>query len=132
MNRSTKLQISNSTPNGGISNFLFQNRKPVRVSLYHCISDGNRQFSENVGCHFHFILHVMSDKAAFVRGALLCVPCYRGNLDLSRSNMKKHNRTPLKHWLALAQQWKTTNLELMRQVTTKANQTGLEQRAQRD
>ncbi len=133
--RSTKLQISKSTPKGDIS-FLknpfsrtttngsfglqscfpvfvtsqivnpaygnlngwggggrrlvelctFQNRNPVRVFLYHCISEGNRLFSENFGCHFHFILHVMSDKAAFVSRALLCVQCYRGNLDLSRSN----------------------------------------------
>ncbi len=52
-----------------------------RVFLYHCISDGNRLFSENDGCHFHFILHVMSDKSAFVSGALFCVQRYRGNLD---------------------------------------------------
>ncbi len=64
----------------------FQNRNPVRVFLYHCISDGNQLFSENFGCHFHFILHVMSDKAAFVSRALFCVQCYRGNLELSRSN----------------------------------------------
>ncbi len=64
----------------------FQNRNPVRVFLYHCISEGNRLFSENFGCHFYFILHIMSDKAAFVSRALLCVQCYRGNLDLSRSN----------------------------------------------
>ncbi len=60
--------------------------KPVLVFLYHCISDGNRLFSENFGCHFHFILHVMSDKAEFVRGALLCVQRYRGNLALYHSN----------------------------------------------
>ncbi len=36
--------------------------------------------------HFHFILHIMSEKAAFVRGALFCVQHYRGNLALSRSN----------------------------------------------
>ncbi len=42
--------------------------------------------SENVGCHFNLILHIMSDEAAFVSGALLCVQRYRGNLDLSRSN----------------------------------------------
>ncbi len=57
----------------------FQNQNPVRVFLYHCISEGNRLFSENDGCHFHFILHVMSDKAAFVGGALLCVQRYCGN-----------------------------------------------------
>ncbi len=45
----------------------FQNQNPVRVFLYHCISDGNQLFSENFGCHFHFILNIMSDKAAFVR-----------------------------------------------------------------
>ncbi len=57
----------------------------MRVFLYHCISDGNRLFSENYGCHFHFILHIMSDKAAFVGRALLCVQHYRGNLALSNS-----------------------------------------------
>ncbi len=57
-------------------------QKPVLVFLYHCISEGNQLFSENCGCHFHFILHVKSDKAAFVSGALLCVQRYRGNLEL--------------------------------------------------
>ncbi len=71
---------------GLVEHCTFQNRNPVRVFLYHCISEGNRLSSENFGCHFHFILHVMSDKAAFVSGALLCVQCYRGNLGLSRSN----------------------------------------------
>ncbi len=42
-----------------IEHYNFQNRNPVRVFLYHCISDGNRLFSENVGCRFHFILHVI-------------------------------------------------------------------------
>ncbi len=56
------------------------------VFLYHCISYGNQWFSENVGCHFNLILHVMSDKAAFVSGALFCVQRYRANLELSRSN----------------------------------------------
>ncbi len=65
---------------------MFQNRNPVRVFLYHCISEGNRLSSENFGCHFHFILHVMSDKAVFVRGALLCVQRYQGNLTLYHSN----------------------------------------------
>ncbi len=54
------------------------------VFLYHCISDGNQLFSENVACHF--ILHVMSDKAAFVSGALFCVHRYRGNIDFYHSN----------------------------------------------
>ncbi len=61
---------------------MLQNPNPVRVFLYHCISDEKQQFSGNVGCHFHFILHVMSDKAAFVSGALFCVQRYRGNLVL--------------------------------------------------
>ncbi len=43
-------------------------------------------FSENVVCHFHFILYIISDKAAFVTGALFCVQRYRGNLKLSRYN----------------------------------------------
>ncbi len=63
-----------------VEHCTFQDRNPVRVFLYHCISDGNQLFSENFGCHFHFILHIMSDKAAFVRGALFW------NLELSRSN----------------------------------------------
>ncbi len=46
--------------------------------------------SENFGCHFHFILHIMSDKSAFVRGALFCVQRYQGNLALSRSNSASH------------------------------------------
>ncbi len=45
----------------------------VRVFLYHCISDENLLFSENFGCHFHFILHIMSDKAAFVSRSMFCV-----------------------------------------------------------
>ncbi len=60
-----------------VEHYTFQNRNPVRVFLYHCISDGNQLFSETFGCHFHFILNVMSDKAAFVRGALLFVQRYR-------------------------------------------------------
>ncbi len=39
-----------------IEHCTFQNQIPVRVFLYHCISDGNQLFSENVGCNFHFIL----------------------------------------------------------------------------
>ncbi len=37
-----------------------------------------------------FISSYMSDKAAFVSGALLCVQCYQGNLDLYHSNMTWH------------------------------------------
>ncbi len=61
---------------------MFENRKTVLVFLYHCISDGNHCF-QKFGCHFHFIWPVMSDKAAFVSGALFCVQRYRGNLELS-------------------------------------------------
>ncbi len=76
-----------------IEHCTFQIQNLVQVILYHCISDGNRLFSENVGCHFHFILHhvvkyIMSDKAAFVSGALLCVQRYRGNIDLSNSTSR--------------------------------------------
>ncbi len=53
-----------------VEHCTFQNRNPVRVFIYHCISEGNRLSSENFGCHFHFILHIMSDKAAFVSTAL--------------------------------------------------------------
>ncbi len=69
-----------------VEHCTFQNQNLVQVFLYHCISDGNQLFSENCGCHFHFILHVMSDKAEFVIGALFCVQCYRGNLALYHSN----------------------------------------------
>ncbi len=69
-----------------VEHCTFQNWNLVRVFLYHCISDGNQLFPENFGCHFHFILHIMSDKAAFVSGALFCVQRYRGNLALSHSN----------------------------------------------
>ncbi len=67
-----------------IEHCTFQNQNLVQVIIYYCISDGNRLFSENLGCHFHFILHhvvkyIMSDKAAFVSGALLCVQRYQGN-----------------------------------------------------
>ncbi len=60
-----------------VEHCTFQNQNPVWVFLYHCISEGNRLFSENV----HFILHItlMSDKAAFVSGALFCVERYCGN-----------------------------------------------------
>ncbi len=51
----------------------FQNRNTLLVFSYHCISDGKRLSSENFGYYFHLILHVMSDKAAFVSGALFCV-----------------------------------------------------------
>ncbi len=57
----------------------FQNRNTVQMFLYRCIFEGNRLSSEKFGCYFHFILHVMSDKAAFVSGALLYVQRYRGN-----------------------------------------------------
>ncbi len=43
----------------------------------HCISEGTLSL-ENVRCNFHFILHVIPDKAAFVSSALLCVQRYRG------------------------------------------------------
>ncbi len=43
----------------------------------------------------HFILHVMSDKAAFVSGALVCLQRYRGNLYLSRSNSASRQRMHL-------------------------------------
>ncbi len=52
-----------------VEHCTFQNWNPLRVFLYHCISDGNWLFSEDFGCHFHFILHVMSDKAFVGRGS---------------------------------------------------------------
>ncbi len=80
----------------------FQNRNPVRVFLYHCISDGNQLFSENFGCNFYLILRTISDKAAFVSGALFCVQRYRGNLEISRSNS--------------ASRWKIINLHMLSQI----------------
>ncbi len=84
----TKINPAYGKSNGWrlVEHCMFQNWNPVRVFLYHCISDGNRLFSENFGCHFYFILHIMSDKAVFVSRALLCVQRYQGNLALSRSN----------------------------------------------
>ncbi len=40
--------------------------------------EGNRLSSENFPCHFHFILPVMPDKAAFVSSALLCLQSLPG------------------------------------------------------
>ncbi len=56
-----------------VEHCTFQNRNPVRVFLYHYISDGNQLFSENFGCHFYFILHVMSDKVCEWSAALCTV-----------------------------------------------------------
>ncbi len=73
---SQKINPAYRNLNGGVwgerlvEHCTFQNQNLVQVFLYHCISDGNRLFSENDGCHFHFILHVMSDKAVFVSSAL--------------------------------------------------------------
>ncbi len=78
-----------------VEHCTFQYRNPMRVFLYHCISYRNQLFSENVGCHFHFILHIMSDKAAFVSGALFCVQRYRGNLELSPNNNSNNIITTL-------------------------------------
>ncbi len=69
-----------------VEHCMFQNWNPVRVFLYHCISDGSQLFSENFGYHFNFILHIMSDKAVFVSRALFCVQRYRGNLALYHYN----------------------------------------------
>ncbi len=120
--RSTKLQISKSTPKGDISffknpfsrttangSFGLQSCFPVFVIVTNCKSrlwkfewlgglwDKNTPAGvfislflmetncfQNFGCHFHFILHIMSDKAAFVNRALLCIQRYQGNLALSR------------------------------------------------
>ncbi len=60
------LHVSKSKPSAGVFISLYFWWKPT--------------VSENFGCHFNFILHIMSDKAAFVRGALFW------NLELSRSN----------------------------------------------
>ncbi len=66
---------------------MFQNRKPVWVFLYHCISEGNRLSSENFGFHFHFILrpiHTAQTNANKVQQTSLlefvgsvCYPCWR-------------------------------------------------------
>ncbi len=125
--RSTKLQISKSTPKRDIlflKKSLFKNYNEWLVwttKLFSCICDITncksrpRNFEWLAGgenawlstAHFKietrcwcfyitvflmetncfqkildviFILHVMSDKAAFVSGALFCVQRYRGNL----------------------------------------------------
>ncbi len=97
---------------------MFQNRNPVQVFLYHCISDGNQLFSENFGCHFHFILHVISDKAAFVGGALFCVQRYRGNLALSRwQRINLPSKTPSKLFTNHNALGQLTNHNALRQLT---------------
>ncbi len=37
-----------------------------------CVSEGNRLSSEMCHWHFHFILPITPDKAAYERGAALC------------------------------------------------------------
>ncbi len=50
----------------------------------------------------------MSDKAAFVSGALFCVQRYRGNLDLSRSNSaSRWQRMNLHRYAAIECLWET-------------------------
>ncbi len=39
------------------------------MGMFNCVSEGNRLFQ----WHFHFLLPVMLDKAAFMSAALLCV-----------------------------------------------------------
>ncbi len=97
-----------------VEHCTFQNRNPVRVFLYHCISDGNQLFSENFGYYFYFISHIMSDKAAFVSGALFCVQCYRGNLELSRSNSASRWQRINLPSVANFFQWKVAKASLKR------------------
>ncbi len=51
---------------------MIQNQNVSGVFLYHCFSKGNQLSLEKCPCLFHFILHLVPDKAAFVSGALLC------------------------------------------------------------
>ncbi len=65
------LHDSQSKPSGG-----------VFISLFLMETDCFQNIMDVV---FNVILHVMSDKAVFVSGALLCVQRYRGNLASSNS-----------------------------------------------
>ncbi len=65
------LHDSQSKPSGG-----------VFISLFLMETDCFQNIMDVV---FNVILHVMSDKAMFVSGALLCVQRYRGNLPSSNS-----------------------------------------------
>ncbi len=53
------LDVSKSKPSAGVFISLYFWWKP------NCF--------QKMLCHFHFILHIISDKAAFVTGALFCV-----------------------------------------------------------
>ncbi len=57
--------------NDWLSTARFQNRYPCGC-FYITISHGNQLSSVHFACHFHFILHIMSDKATFVSRAVLC------------------------------------------------------------
>ncbi len=68
------LHDSQSKPSGG-----------VFISLFLMETDCFQNIMDVV---FNVILHVMSDKAMFVSGALLCVQRYRGNLASSNSTLR--------------------------------------------
>ncbi len=120
--RSTKLQISKSTPKGDfvLKKSLFKNyneRLIWTTKLFSCICDitncksrlrkfewlaggenawlSTARFKIETQCRCFYITVILMetncfqkilDKAAVVSRALLCVQCYRGNLELSRSN----------------------------------------------
>ncbi len=51
----------------------FQSQNAAQMSLCECVSEGNRLSSETCHWHFHFILPIMPDKAAYMSAVLLCV-----------------------------------------------------------
>ncbi len=51
----------------------FQSQNAAQMFLCKCVSEGNRLSSETCRWHFHFILPIMPDKAAYMSAVLLCV-----------------------------------------------------------
>ncbi len=51
----------------------FQSQNTAQMSLCECVSEGNCLSSEMCRWHFHFILPIMPDKAAYMSAVLLCV-----------------------------------------------------------
>ncbi len=71
--RLLKFELLVSGENAWLSSGRFKIETQCRCFYITVFLMETQLFSENVICHFHFILHIISDKAAFVTGALFCV-----------------------------------------------------------
>ncbi len=77
------LHVSNQKPRGGC----------FYITV---LIGGNQLFSEYFGCHFHFILHIMSDKAVLWWEELcFCIQQLPGNLDLYTPTASRWQRINL-------------------------------------